>query len=233
MPERATAPLIDIVMATKQSARFLPQAIESIAQQTFTSHRLIVVDGNSTDASATLAGRHPGAVVLRQRGKGFLNAWNEGIQAGSAPWIAFLDSDDFWTLSKLSLQMTVVEQQPEVEFVYGRMAYIIEPGTHPHGFQKGVLKGTHLIPTTGTALVRRSIVERMGLFNEQSTIAGDLEWFANLRERCVVGVVEDVLLYKRIHASNLGQVTSQALFKRELMTVLKSRVDARRRGGAK
>lgn len=224
-------PLIDIVMATKDSARFLPQAIESIARQTFTSHRLIVVDGDSIDASAAIAGRHQGAVVLRQRGKGFLNAWNEGIQAGSAPWIAFLDSDDFWTPSKLSLQMAVVARQPDVEFVYGRVTFLVEPGARPRGFQEGVLERTHLIPMTGTALVRRGVAERVGLFDERSKIAGDLEWFANLRERCVVGVVEEVLLHKRIHASNLGQVTSQALFKHELMAVLKRRVDAHRDRG--
>jgi glycosyltransferase involved in cell wall biosynthesis len=228
MPERAAGPLIDIVMATKNSARFLPQAIESIARQTNKSHRLIVVDADSTDASGAIAGRHPGAVVLRQRGKGYLDAWNQAIQAGSAPWIAFLDSDDFWTPCKLSLQMAVVERQAELGFVFGRMAFLVEPDARPMGFQQGVLERTHLIPTTGTALVRRSLVERVGLFDERSSIAGDLAWFANLREHCAVGVVEEILLYKRIHASSLGQRTSRALFKQELMAVLKRRVDARR-----
>ena len=231
MPDHMTAPLVDIVMATKNSARFLAQAIESIAQQTFKSHRLIVVDANSSDGSADLARRHPGAEVLSQRGNGFLNAWNEGIQAGSAPWIAFLDSDDFWTPDKLSLQMTVVERQPEVEFIFGRVAFLVEPGAHLNGFQQGVLERSHLNPMPGTSLVRRQVVERAGCFDQQSQIAGDLEWFANLRERCVVGTVDEVLLHKRIHGDSLGQVTSRAIFKRELMALLKRRVDARRGAG--
>jgi glycosyltransferase involved in cell wall biosynthesis len=233
MLENATKPLVDIVMATKDSARFLPEAIESIARQTFSSHRLIVIDGNSRDATVAIAGSHPGALVLRQRGKGFLAAWNEGIQAGSSPWIAFLDSDDFWPPSKLALQFEIVQQQPEVEFVFGRVAFFVEPGAQPRGFQKGVLERSHLIPTTGTALVRRRVAERMGLFDERSSIAGDLEWFANLRERCVTCAVDKVLLHKRIHATNLGQVTSQALFIHELLAVLKRRVNARQNKGEK
>lgn len=233
MPEQLPSPLVDIVMATKDSARFLPHAIESIARQTFASHHLIVVDAGSSDGSVAMAQSHPGTLVLRQRGKGFLNAWNEGILAGNAPWIAFLDSDDLWAPDKLSLQMAVVDRQPDVEFVYGRVAFFVEPGARAIGFQEGVLERSHLVPMTGSTLVRRSVLQRTGMFDEDSQIAGDLEWFANLRERCVVGVVDEVVLHKRIHESSLGQAMSQALFKRELMGVLKRRVDARRAGSSK
>jgi glycosyltransferase involved in cell wall biosynthesis len=230
MIKLSSRPLVDIVMATKNSARFLPKAIESIANQTCRSHRLIVVDGGSLDQSLDIVGRHPGALILHQQGRGFLNAWNEGIAAGCAPWVAFLDSDDIWSPSKLQLQLKIVERIPDVEFVFGRVAFFVEPGAQPNGFHKGVIQRTHLVPMMGAVLVRRTALERLGPFAEHLTISGDLEWIANLRDSCKAGLTDEVLLYKRIHTSSLGQATAENVFTQELMTILRRRVAASREG---
>lgn len=229
MAKKSNESLVDIIMATKNSAKFLSQALGSIKKQTFTSFRLIAVDKDSQDGTLEMLADFPGALVLQQSGSGFLDAWNKGINSGDAPWIAFLDSDDLWIPSKLSLQLKLAEERPELEFIYGRMAFFIEQGAVPYGFSSDVLARTHLIPTAGSCLVRRSAVNRLGLFDEKYDIAGDIEWFANLRDYCSVGAVDEVLLHKRIHESNLGQITSKALFQSELLKVMKRRLDSKKK----
>ncbi len=228
MVKKNNESLVDIVMATKNSAKFLCQALESIKQQTFTSYRLIVVDKDSQDGTLEMLAAFPDALVLNQQGNGFLNAWNEGINSGNAPWVAFLDSDDLWSPLKLSLQLKLAEERPELDFIYGRMVFFVEPGSFPCGFGSNILDCTHLIPSTGSSIVKRSAINRIGLFDEKYTIAGDIEWFANLRDNCSVGAVDDVLLHKRIHNSNLGQITSRALFQSELLKVVKRRLDSKK-----
>jgi GT2 family glycosyltransferase len=141
--------------------------------------------------------------------------------------VAFLDSDDYWPPEKLGLQMTAFGNQPAVDCVFGRVQFFLDPGgTLPEGFRPEVLQGTHATPCSGATMVKRSLVDRIGPFDERLSIAGDIDWVLNVRDRGTVGWVDQVLLHKRLHAGNLGHVTGRSAWHADLLTIARRRIAA-------
>ena len=224
-----TQPAVSIIVATRNSARFLVQALDSIAAQSFADYQVFVVDAASTDSTLDIARSYPGVTCMQQRGTGYANAWNEGIASSRGPYVAFLDSDDAWDGDKLASQLALLDRNPDVDVVFGRVQFFLEPGSLlPPGFRPALLEQSHPALMPGTTFIRRSALERVGLLDERLTVASDIPWNARMRETCVIDSVDRVLLRKRLHDGNLGHTTSWPIFRAELLSVMKQRVDAAR-----
>ena len=93
-------PLVSVIVACYNSARFLRPAIESVLQQTYRNLELILVDDCSTDDSsaviAQLQSRWPGrlSVLRHARNSGLSAARNTLMDAAKGRYLWFLDSDD-------------------------------------------------------------------------------------------------------------------------------------------
>ena len=107
--------------------RFLEEAIESCFAQTYEHWELLLIDDNSTDASAAIARRYaernPGRVrYLEHEGHanhGACASRNLGIREAIGEYIAFLDADDVWVSRKLEQQVARLRENPDVGLVYG------------------------------------------------------------------------------------------------------------------
>lgn len=107
------APLVSIVVPTKNSAAILPRLLDSIRAQTHQPLEVIVVDNHSTDgtteALAALAARHPRLhhLVPKRRDLNIGGCWNEAVNSPFCGRYAVqLDSDDLYQ-GKDSLQRLV------------------------------------------------------------------------------------------------------------------------------
>ena len=224
-----TQPTLSIIVATRNSARFLAQALDSIAAQAFDDYEILLVDAASTDATLDIARSHPKVTCIQQRGTGYANAWNNGIAHSRTPFVAFLDSDDAWAPDKLASQFSIIHGDPRVEVVFGRVQFFLEPDCPlPPGFRPALLELSHPALMPGTTLVRRSALDRVGPLDEVMKLASDIPWNARMRDSCVIDSVDRVLLRKRLHEGNLGHTTSWPIFRSELLSVVKKRVDAAR-----
>jgi len=91
----------------------------------------------------------------------------------------------------------------------------------PQGFKPVLLEVSHVAYMPGTSMIRR-VFDRVGKFEERWQIISDIVWFARLREsNVVVGIIDDVLLTKRIHSANLAYITAWPVYKRELMQMVR------------
>lgn len=101
---------IDVLLATFNGARFLPEQLESLERQTHSDWRLIVRDDGSTDRSITIveafAERHSERVqILPRDGRGPLGACGNFaalLEASDAPYFMFCDQDDLWFPDKIA-----------------------------------------------------------------------------------------------------------------------------------
>jgi glycosyltransferase involved in cell wall biosynthesis len=213
-------PAVSIIVAMRNSAAHVRAALDSIAAQSVADYEVIVVDGASVDDGPAIARSYPRTVCLQQPGSGLANAWNCGIVAARAPFIAFLDSDDLWTPAVLETHLATFGRESAVEHVCGRTEFFLEPGQQlPRGFRPELLQGSHLALMTGSSMIRRAAVERLGPFDEGMRIAFDIAWLMRLRKTSIARTVDAVFLRKRLHADSLGQATPWSVFRAELLQV--------------
>lgn len=107
MPKVAS-PSVEVIIPCWNGARFLPEAIESVRQQTYPYMSLTIVDDGSTDATKNVVDEQAGSArYLRIEHSGPSRARNVGIRGTSSDLILFLDADDF-------LAVDAVEHHVEV-----------------------------------------------------------------------------------------------------------------------
>jgi glycosyltransferase involved in cell wall biosynthesis len=99
------------IIPTYNRARTLPRAFASIAGQTLPPSEIIIVDDGSSDDTPSLVGTFTGLrprLITHPKNMGAAAARNTGARAASAPWLAFLDSDDAWMPDKMARQLAAL-----------------------------------------------------------------------------------------------------------------------------
>ncbi len=232
-PASHQSPLVSVLMPVYDSARFLREAMESVAAQTYGAVEIVVVDGPSSDGTATLAQSFSRVRYLRQTGTGMWNALNEGLAAARGALIAFLSDDDVWEPDKLRLQVELLRQHPEVGYVGGATRFVrLGDEPLPPAFRTALLEGEHEAFMPEAILVRRAVFEQIGGFDESLEIASDIDWLVRAQEGGVLRLaVPQLVLRKRHHADNLSTRTAVgATMNRELLRIAREQI--RRRGRA-
>lgn len=99
------------VITNFNKAEYLSAAIESVLNQSYPAHELIVVDDASTDGSISIIEKYLPKIKLIKNttNKGVSAARNAGWDASSGEYIAFLDGDDLWMSNKLQYYIDHLE----------------------------------------------------------------------------------------------------------------------------
>jgi glycosyltransferase involved in cell wall biosynthesis len=223
---------VSVVMPVFNGARYLADAIASIRRQRHAPLEIIVVDDGSTDDSAAVAASQgPDVRVVSQANQGPGPARNRALGLARGEVVAFLDADDLWSDDKLGVQWPLLAAHPAIEVVLGplRRTWTV-PG--PDG-SPGAARFTEPEPALhlGCALIRRSVFDRIGLFDPAFTPTEDWDWFMRAREAGIALVAHDevVYLYRR-HGANVTNDTRHtgSMFAR----LLRQSLERRRRQGA-
>ena len=185
IPVSAMPPTVSVVMAAKNYARFLPAAVESVLAQTVGDWELVIVDDGSTDE--TPAAVRPYLADQRVRyfrsdRLGQSRAKNLGAGFARGELIAYLDADDAWLPTKLEKQLSLLAANPEVGVCFSRRLLIDEAGTPrpandplpPRGRVAGPMFVRNFV-CFSTAVVRRSVLDRIGGFDPQWDLAIDFD----------------------------------------------------------
>lgn len=175
---------MSVVIVNYNYARFLPEAVESVLAQNYDNCEILVVDDGSTDDSHSILKRYEQRVrLVFQENRGVSAARNRGIAESTAPLVAFLDSDDLWHPDKLVRQIERFHDA-SVGMVYTGLCYVDVDGnalgTMLDGSRGQVLEDIALlrspgVPASGSsAMVRRSVLDNVGPFDESLSTSGRL-----------------------------------------------------------
>ena len=96
----ATAsPKVSVIVPVHNTAQWLDRCVESVRAQTLRDIEIILVENRSTDASPELCDAYPAADarirVLHLAEAGLSRARNAGLAVATAPYVGFVDSDDY------------------------------------------------------------------------------------------------------------------------------------------
>lgn len=190
MTEPTGTPAVSVIIPVYDMEAFLPAAIESVLAQTLPADaiEIVVVDDGSRDRSAAVAARYaPRVRCVRQENRGLPGARNTGIRESRAPLLQFLDADDRIMPEKLERSLAVLERDPGSGLVYTGCTLVDEAGAPlpQHGWSRregDVLPDLLLgnLIHTHAAVVRRSVVEAAGGFDESLTSVEDWDLWLRL-----------------------------------------------------
>ena len=114
---------------------------------------------------------------IYQPNRGLPASRNSGVKTARGDIIAFLDVDDLWSKDKLRLQIALLRNSPSADIVLGytqimMLADIID-GIHVFKeWAAPVLAGS-----LGGGIFRRSVFDKIGLFDETQRYCDDWDWF--------------------------------------------------------
>lgn len=133
---------VSVIIPTYNRAHYLPATIESVLQQTFQDFEIIIVDDGSTDNTQEVLKpyleRSPNKIrYYYKENRGCASARNHGLEKANGKYIAFLDSDDLFELRKLEIQVGMLDQHPEIGFVYSD-AYAFDETTKTQFISRAV-----------------------------------------------------------------------------------------------
>jgi len=113
---------ISLVIPVYNEAEHLGACLRAIAAQTHRPFEVIVVDNNSTDASAQIARSFPFVKLLTERQQGVVHARSSGFDAARGDIIARIDADSLLPPDWLSNLETIFED-PSIDAVSGAALY--------------------------------------------------------------------------------------------------------------
>ncbi len=118
--------LVSIVMPSLNQAQFIEDAIRSVLGQTYPSVELVIVDGGSTDGTLEILKRYGERVRwVSEPDGGQGDAVNKGMAMARGAIIGWLNSDDFYfDRDVFSHVVQLFEAHPDVDLVYGGLAYV-------------------------------------------------------------------------------------------------------------
>ena len=222
-------PLVSAIIPCRNAERFLAEAIRSVLDQDSGPVEVVVVDDGSTDCSVEVARSFGGRVrVCQQPHAGAATARNRGIELARGAWIAFLDADDVWPPGRLSRMTAALGADPSVGMVLGRTEQFVSPEIS--SADRDTLRfddAPRAARTAGAVLIRRSELERVGVFSTEWETGEVIDWFNRAAEAGVTSVMlTDVVLRRRLHPQNHGVVRRDA--SRDYLRVIKTALDRRR-----
>jgi glycosyltransferase involved in cell wall biosynthesis len=224
-------PRVSAIVTVRNGERYLGDALASILAQTERPWEILVVDGQSTDGSARIARSCPGVRYVPQPDLGLAAARNLGVGLARGDLVAFLDHDDRWARDKLRRQIDWMAADPSIRYTTTLMTFIVETGAPPRPAILRTLPQTPREGSTPSALVtERALFAAVGGFDPAYAIGCDADWLTRVRDLGVpTACVPEVLLFKRLHASNLS--IDAAGNARDMLRIARASVTRRRSPG--
>jgi len=199
---------VSVIVAVRDGVRYLPEALASVAQQSTPASEVIVVDDGSTDGSAEVAARSALSVrVLTQPPTGYAAAVNLGVSVATSPLLAFLDADDWWSPAALACRLTRLAEDDDIDVVVGATQNFVSPDL-TEAEASGIRVHTRIFHSELLAaiLVRADAFRRVGMLDEGLRTGSAIDWISRARLTGIAfAYVDDVVLHRRLHASNLGR----------------------------
>jgi len=204
-------PRVTVVLPVYNHDAFVQQTLSSLYAQDYCDFQIVAVADGSTDGSLEIRKRQGSRVqVIESRHQGPAGARNRGLSETDSDFVAFMDADDLCAPERLRVELETLEKE-NLDLVASAMNFIDAEG-HP-------LPGTWTCPVgaagnywaallernwigTPSVIVRRSVFDTIGVFDEGFTHAEDYDLWLRIGRTHAIGYIDTPLISCRRHAMN-------------------------------
>ena len=175
---------VSIITTCYNREKTIAQAIESVLGQDYPDIEYIVVDGGSTDDSFKVIRSYGSRIakVISERDGGMYEAINKGIKMATGEIVGLLHSDDFLFHPHIISEIVERFKRTSADMVYGDGLFVDAHETEKviRDWRSGNYRRWKVrlgwLPLHPTVYIKRSAIERYGLYNENYKIAADSDF---------------------------------------------------------
>ena len=224
MNNKFKPPLVSIIIPTYNHSDYLRKAIHSVICQTFKNWEVVLIDNNSTDNTDEVikSFKDPRIKHIKINNNGIIaKSRNLGIKISRGDWIAFLDSDDWWTENKLEICLSNLNENVDLiyhdlevvnknrniffrnKFVKGRL---LKKPILQNLLESGIKIGNAI--GNSSVIVRRSILNKIGGISENIELVGSEDYNTWLKVAQITNqfkYIKKKLGFILIHNSNTSK----------------------------
>jgi glycosyltransferase involved in cell wall biosynthesis len=182
------SPLISIVLPTFNGERYLREALDSCLKQTYRHWELVVVDDASTDATSAILSEYMQGddrihCTRHATNRGLPTALNTGFAHSVGSLLTWTSDDNRFYPHFLEHMVRLLQESPEVDFVYTDVELIDEEGhvvrCETAMEPEQLITGFHGLGLAGF-LYRRRVRERVGDYAEDLILAEDYDYWVRV-----------------------------------------------------
>lgn len=205
---------IDVLMSTYNDEKYIRESIESVLKQDYIDFEFIIIDDGSTDKTLEIIEEYEKVderirLIKNEKNKGLSYNLNEGVKISNADYIVRMDADDISHSNRLSTQIRVLTDNPNIDILgsyaneineYGELIKIKKvPLNH-----KQIYRQLWTCPFIHPSVIfkRISIIEA-GNYNKELRRRQDYDlWFRCAQKGLVFQNIDVPLIDYRIHYTN-------------------------------
>ena len=132
-------PLISIVIPVYNEEEFLPEAIESIQNQTYKNFEAVFINDGSVDNSVSIienySANDPRIKVFSKSHSGLIPSINYGFKVSNGSIVCRMDADDIMPKNRLQLQIKELLNRGKNSLITGKVKYFPK-GKTSQGYRK-------------------------------------------------------------------------------------------------
>ncbi len=220
MAKESKQPLITVLMPCYNAMPFLPMAIESIMDQTYTNLEILCINDGSTDDTAQVLEKYAKEdprirVVHNEANLNLIRSLNKGIDLSNGEYIARMDADDISARDRMEIEFNFLVNNPQVDVVSSGMRVMTEKGkvVSKESPRQNTTMGCFFasffyVPFHHAPMMARSNVFRQNLFINENYVlhAEDFELFSRiLRNRLSVQNIDHLLYDVRLNSQSVSR----------------------------
>ena len=206
-------PEVTVIMSVYNGMPYLPEAVDSIINQTVQDFIFLIVNDGSTDGSTEYLNQltDKRIRVIHQANRGQGAARNVGFALCESEFIAMMDADDVAFQPRLEAQLHFLYKNKEVGMVGTKFVFLSPSGNRgfspplPNDHEtiyKDLLRGRHAL-CQATLTCRASIIKKIGGFRVDGC-GEDLDFWLRMGEISRLANLNEVLYGCRIHSASVN-----------------------------
>lgn len=188
-----------VIIPLYNKAPYVRKTVESVLRQTFDDYELVIIDNESNDGSSEIVASFTDPrirIVRLEENVGVSNARNKGVELSTAPYITFLDADDWWEPTFLEEMRGLIVRHPDAG-IYGAGYHIVKNDKKrvaPIGIEENFTEGeinyckvyakTLCMPLTSISVaIPRAVFDESGGFKPHLKLGEDFDLWIRITLR--------------------------------------------------
>ncbi len=206
---------VTVLMLAYNAEKYIPEAIESILNQTFRDFELLIIlDNKTSDSSEDIIETYIDQRIRLVDNKKSMNLSelrNEGLRLAKGEYVAIMDADDISYPNRLEVQCRYMERNPDVGIVASWNDVINDVGNLIESWNADrssediyyILNFKNCLAHCST-LFRKDLVMNNGGYNETMNLSEDYELYNRISKIARIYQIQQPLVKWRRHKNSIG-----------------------------